>query len=218
LAVAPFPEFAEKSMTSPARVAPPIANRLEMPLGEGVILRVDFDRAHDRWRHRVFLVVPEGSSIVGPVLLLESLEGTSAEDWPVSPPLQFVSIETRPKKLPVALLMGMSGDGHWSASIEQLPAERTIRFDIACRAKSRPENLGSKYRVGPRFESQPSTNESTSLNFSVAGIQFDLQGELAKDSPQPNVQSSGNELHIYFGEPVTDTAQTYRWVYRLTAK
>ena len=62
-------------MTSPARVAPPIANRLEMPLGEGVILRVDFDRAHDRWRHRVFLVVPEGSNIVGPVLLLESLEG-----------------------------------------------------------------------------------------------------------------------------------------------
>lgn len=205
-------------MTSPARVAPPIANRLEMPLGEGVILRVDFDRAHDRWRHRIFLALPEGSNIVGPVLLLESVEGTSAEDWPVSPPLQFVSIETRPKKLPVALLMGMSGDGHWSASIEQLPAERAIRFDIACRAKSHPQNLGSKYRLGPRFESKPSSSESTEPNFSAAGIQFELTGESAKDSPLPSVQSSGSELHIHFGEPVTDVPQTYRWVYRLTAK
>jgi hypothetical protein len=205
-------------MTSPARSAPPIANRLELPLDEGRLLRVDFDRAHDRWRHRVFLVVPEGSNIVGPVLLLESLEGTSAEDWPISPPLQFVSIETRPKKLPVALLMGMSGDGHWSASIEQLPAERTIRFDIACRAKSRPENLGSRYRIGPRLESQTGNNESSSLQFSVGGLQFELNGDAAKDSPLPIVESSDNELQILFGEPVTDAAQTYRWVYRLTAK
>jgi hypothetical protein len=205
-------------MSSPARIAPPIANRLELPLGEGLLLRVDFDRGGDRWRHRVFLVVPEGSDIVGPVLLLESLEGTSAEDWPISPPLQFVSIETRPKKLPVALLMGMSGDGHWSASIEQLPDERTLRFDIACRAKSRPENLGSRYRIGPRFEAQADSQESTALTFSVGGLQFELQGEFAKDAPLPLVQRSDRELQVHFGEPVSDAAQTYRWVYRLTAK
>lgn len=205
-------------MTGPARTAPQIANRLELPLGEGLLLRVDFDRGGDRWRHRVFLVVPEGSSIIGPVLLLESLEGTSAEDWPISPPLQFVSIETRPKKLPVALLMGMSGDGHWSASIEQLPDERTLRFDIACRAKSRPENLGSRYRIGPRFELLPDSQEATVLAFSVGGMQFELQGEFVKDAPLPVVQASGSELQVYFGEPVSDAAQTYRWVYRLTAK
>ncbi len=202
-------------MTSP-RTAPPIANRLELALSDGLSLRVDFDRAHDRWRHRVFLVVPEGSNVVGPVLLLESQEGTSEDDWPISPPLQFVSIETRPKKLPVALLMGMSGDGHWSASIEQLPDERTIRFDIACRAKSRPENLGSRYRLGPRLKELLS--DETTIRFSVGGWQFELLGESAKDSPLPLVQTADREVGLLFGEPVSDAAQTYRWVYRLSAK
>ncbi|WP_254514022.1 hypothetical protein [Anatilimnocola floriformis] len=201
-------------MPGPARSAPPIANRLELPLGEGYALRVDFDRAHDRWQHRVFLVVPANSEIVGPVLLLESIEGTADDDWPISPPLQFVSIETRPKQLPVALLMGMSGDGHWSASIEQLAADQTLRFDIACRAKSRPANLGSRYRIGPRVENAQQDN---SVQLRVGKLTLEFMGEQAKDSPLPTIQLQEKELHTQFNEPVQEGAQTYRWIYRLRA-
>lgn len=178
-------------------------------------MRVDFDRSTDRWKHRISLVLPEASGIVSPLLLLESLEGTSADDWPVSPPLQFVSIETRPKKPPVALLMGMAGSSHWSASIEQYPAERALRFDIACRAKSRPENLGSRYRFAPRVALQTSANEEAPIRFTAGGHQFELTGEGSHDSPLPILKTSDQELRVHFGEPVTSEAQTYRWVYRL---
>jgi hypothetical protein len=203
------------SPRSVSKVAPPIANRLEMPLSGGALLRVDFDRAGDRWRHRVSLALPEGSSIVSPVLLFESQEGTSEEDWPCSPPLQFVSIETRPKKLPVALLMGMAGGSHWSASIEQHPAEQTIRFDIACRAGSRPEQLGSRYRFAPRVELMGTDEATGNVRFLAGGLAFELAGEAGKDSPLPAIAVEDREVRIHFGEPTGVEVQTYRWVYCL---
>lgn len=198
-------------------IAPPIPNRLELALREGTLLRVDFDRALDRWKHRISLVLPEGTGVVSPLLLLESVEGNSSEEWPGSPPLQFVSIETRPKKPPVALLMGMAGSSHWSASIEQLPAERTLRFDIACRAKSRPENLGSRYRIAPRVQLESAKDESAPLRLTAAGLTFELTGEQNADSPLPALSAADQQLRIHFGEPVGNEGQTYRWVYRLTS-
>ena len=203
-------------MSTTPRTAPTIANRLELTIAEATLLRVDFDRAHDRWKHRVSLVLPEASGVVCPLLLLESVEGNSQEDWPASPPLQFVSIETRPKKPPVALLMGMAGGSHWSASIEQYPAERALRFDIACRAKSRPENLGSLYRIAPRVQLQVPADGSTSVRFMAAGLTFEFAGESNADSPLPRMNAVSQELRVLFDKPVTTEAQTYRWVYRLT--
>jgi hypothetical protein len=188
-----------------------------MPLAGGAVLRVDFDRAHDRWKHRVSLDLPAGSSLVSPVLLFESSEGTSEDDWPISPPLQFVSIETRPKKLPVALLMGMAGGSHWSASIEQHPAEQMLRFDIACRAGSRPEQLGSRYRFGPRVELMNAEEGPDRVRFLAGGLAFEISGEQGKDFPLPAITLDDRELRIHFGEPTTDQRQTYRWLYRLAA-
>ncbi|WP_425614738.1 hypothetical protein NA78x_004613 [Anatilimnocola sp. NA78] len=196
-----------------SRIAPPIPNRLDLTLSDEMLLRVDFDRSHDRWRHRVLLLVPEGSPIVAPVLLLESIEGNSEEDWPASPPLQFVSIETRPKKPPVALLMGMAGGSHWSASVEQQAAEKSFTFDVACRAKGQPALLGSRYRLPLRVEEVSLVDNR--LNFTAAGLNFELTGVAAKDSPQPTLELQDRELRVHFGEPVSAQAQTYRWLYRL---
>lgn len=202
-------------MSVPPKTAPPIPNRLELPIGDEMLLRVDFDRAGDRWRHRILLVVPEGTGVVSPVLLLESVEGTSEHDWPASPPLQGISIETRPKKLPVALLVGVSGDGHWSASIEQLAAERTIRFDIACRAKSRPEALGSRYRLAPRAALKRVDADAGTIQFTAAGQTFELGGASGPDSSPPMVRMHEAEMQIHFAEPLSDDAKTYRWLYQL---
>jgi hypothetical protein len=188
-----------------------------MQIAEGTLLRVDFDRALDRWKHRISLVLPEKSGVVSPLLLLESVEGTSQEDWPVSPPLQFVSIEPRPKKPPVALLMGMAGGSHWSASIEQYPAERFLRFDIACRAKSRPEKLGSRYRIAPRVHCQTPGDDATPSRLSAGGLTFELSGETNEEAPSSLIQAAEQELYIHFGAPVISEPQTYRWVYQLKA-
>jgi hypothetical protein len=190
------------------RAAPPIPNRLEMPIAGGALLRVDFDRAGDRWRHRVSLTLPEGSPVISPVLLFESQEGSSDEDWPASPPLQFVSIEARPKKPPVALLMGMAGGSHWSASIEQYPGEQTLRFDVACRASSRPGGLGSLYRLGSRVEVMPGGDETHRSRFLAGGIAFELAGETNKDSPLPAVSVTERDVRIHFRETTNDKPQT----------
>lgn len=203
------------SSGSQSKLAPPIPNRLEMPVGDGTLLRVDFDRSHDRWKHRVSLVMPAGSSVVSPVMLFESQEGTSEEDWPASPPLQFVSIEARPKKPPVALLMGMAGGSHWSASIEQHPAELALRFDIACRAAARPERLSSSYRFAPRAELMNFNEDAGVVRFLAAGLAFELAAEAAPDSPLPALGLDERNLQVFFGEPTSDEKRTYRWVYRL---
>jgi hypothetical protein len=163
----------------------------------------------------VSLVLPAGSAVISPVLLFESQEGNSEEDWPASPPLQFVSIETRPKKLPVALLMGMAGGSHWSASIEQHPAEHSLRFDIACRAGSHPDKLGSRYRFGPRVENLNFDEGASVIRFQVASLAFQFQAEQGPDTPLAQLALDDREVRVHFGEPMSDKRQTYRWVYRL---
>lgn len=76
---------------------------------------------------------------------LQSLEGTSADEWPTSPVLQSCSLqEIRPGHI-AAFLVGMAGQSHWSASIEAVPGEGTIVLDYACRVHEQPAWLGTTY-------------------------------------------------------------------------
>jgi hypothetical protein len=115
---------------------------------QGRGLRVVFFRppaAADRWGHAVATVFNAGDAeeTIAPRLI--SQEGPGPDSWPLSPPLQSLSIERRPSGA-VALLVGMSGQSHWSASFEAV-AGHGIVVDIACRvAKGSTEpRLGSHY-------------------------------------------------------------------------
>ena len=77
----------------------------------------------------------------------ESIEGTPVDDWPPSPALQSLSFHMLPDGRQAALLVGMAGSSHWSASIEPCADEPRLRFDIACRHSRRPERLGSQYQL-----------------------------------------------------------------------
>jgi hypothetical protein len=103
-------------------------------------LRLMFLWRGDRFGHRI-----EGQIDGAWQVLLESIEGSPADDWPVSPALQSLHVEHRPEG-PVALLVGKAGASHWSASVEPLEAPSGFRFDIACRTGQPPRNLGSTYR------------------------------------------------------------------------
>src|SRR5215213_8525183 len=115
---------------------------LESIAEDGLRLRVEFVWRGDRFGHLISMVAPTGQTMP----LLESIEGTPADEWPASPPFQSLTIEDRPDGRTVALLVGMAGGSHWSASAEPVSGRAEIAFDVACRHKTKPNRLGSRYR------------------------------------------------------------------------
>jgi hypothetical protein len=113
------------------------------PQGRG--LRVAFYWQGDRYAHVVATVEQAGSEREVVAALLSSKEGNDANPWPPSPPLQSLSIEQRPTGA-VALLVGMAGSSHWSMSVEARVESGQLEFDVACRAATGADWLGSVYR------------------------------------------------------------------------
>src|SRR5436190_1447498 len=109
----------------------------------GGALRLVMEQIGDRVSHFVEILAADGSLLAE----LQSVEGTSAEPFPPSPPLQSCSVEEIRPGQQAAFLVGMAGKGHWSASIEAIPGKGTAVFDFACRIPSAPAWLGSTYRL-----------------------------------------------------------------------
>ncbi|MBS0211541.1 MAG: hypothetical protein JSS27_21575 [Planctomycetes bacterium] len=105
-------------------------------------LIVEFVRQADRVGHRLLYQV--AADWVVPVF--QSIEGSPDERWPASPALQHLHFETQAGRR-VALLVGMAGRSHWSASVSTDEAGEALIFDIACRLHSPAERLGSEYRA-----------------------------------------------------------------------
>jgi hypothetical protein len=104
-------------------------------------VRLSFFWSGDRYAHRLEWV-DEGSRVV----CLESLEGADYQFWPPSPALQQLNVQSEVSGKQCALLLGMAGKSHWSASIEV--SGSTLIFDVACRIQQPPERLGSSYLMG----------------------------------------------------------------------
>jgi hypothetical protein len=116
---------------------------LDATAADGRVLRVEFVWRGDRFGH----VLSMGDD-VGPFIpLMESVEGDAGDASPPSPPLQSLSLETLPDGRRVALLVGMAGRGHWSASIEPVAGAAAIDFDLACRIAGSGGALASNYRL-----------------------------------------------------------------------
>lgn len=116
---------------------------LEAREQDGRALRVEFLWRGDRFGHVISAVRPDGAVVP----LLESVEGTTAEDWPASPPLQSLSVVILEDGRRAALLVGMAGRSHWSASLEPEADRAELRFDLACRTNGEQGWLGNRYRV-----------------------------------------------------------------------
>ncbi len=120
------------------------------PLGS-LSVRLHFAWCGDRYAHCLELT-RDGQSLVG----LRSLEGADHETWPASPALQQLNLQTSGAGRSCALLLGMAGKNHWSASVETR-ADRLV-FDIACRVQEPAGWLGSSYQIDPscdRVSQQP---------------------------------------------------------------
>ncbi|MEX2176834.1 MAG: hypothetical protein WD872_20880 [Pirellulaceae bacterium] len=110
-------------------------------LGRG--LRLSFVWWADRYGHLISVVGPNGEAAT----VLSSIEGISDGGWPLSPPLQSLSIEYLAGGRHAALLVGMAGRSHWSASVEAVPDRAELLFDVACRLGQTPAKLSSRYSV-----------------------------------------------------------------------
>jgi hypothetical protein len=119
----------------------------------GYRLQVDFFKLADRYGHRLSVVLRDEAGRETLVPLAESVEGTSDDPWPPSPPLQSLSIERLSERCTAALLVGMAGRSHWSASIEaKTDVIGEFEFDFACRSQEMPRSLSCEYRVYPGVE------------------------------------------------------------------
>lgn len=128
-----------------------MALRLECTVSDELALRVDFIKLADRYRHELSAVIREGS-IENVIPLCSSVEGTSDDPWPPSPPLQSLSIEKLSDGRTAALLVGMAGKSHWSASIAEVAGFAAIEFDFACRCAEVPARLGCEYRAAQQID------------------------------------------------------------------
>lgn len=156
-------------------------------------LRVRFFWQGDRYAHEVS--VRSGDAWL-PALI--SVEGSPEQDWPASPPFQSLHIEQRDEGRTLALLVGMAGKSHWSASIEIDDQADCLLFDVACRARGcQAGSLGSTYRAAEGAVGDP------------------LAIELGHRFGPATLESKASESRVVAEIDTDGNPQTIRWDYRL---
>lgn len=180
---------------------------LESGATEGWRLRVEFLWHIDRYRHVISAIDPAG----GITPLLESIEGTRADNWPPSPPLQSLHLEKQPGGSRVALLVGMAGKSHWSASIGPGSVGPGLVFDLACRAGSAAGNLGSQYRIASGV--QRVTAEADAIRLEVGDRAVTISGSSAGTTLTALHAVTGQS---FVAQPSSlSSGPTRRWLYSI---
>ena len=167
---------------------------------EGIGLQVRFFWRGDRHGHTISVLAGDRATDV-----LESVEGTSADVWPPSPPLQQLSVEEIRPQTRVALLVGMAGKSHWSMSVEPAGDRTGFVFDVACRSRDPAGQLGSCYLLKADGRS---TNGEHDATIEVEGRSIQLRCD--HEGPAPAcVKGDPSWLRI---EPaVINSVGTTRW-------
>ena len=178
---------------------------IDSAIQDGCGLRVAFVWQADRYAHQVQYLVDGRAA---PLLI--SVEGTVQQRWPPSPPFQQLSVEDRVDGSRVALLVGMAGKSHWSASIQATSDAPRIKFDVACLAREFPQRVGSSYGV----EVPPGHDGGEQLGFCLAsGHWARLKIERLENEPAGQLQSEGSQIAITRPHAEKSPPMTIRWLY-----
>lgn len=180
----------------------------------GESFRLNFTRRGDRLSHAILHQDGDGNTHA----ILQSVEGTSAEDWPASSALQNLSVEELTPGQPVALLVGMAGKSHWSASVERLHEGNGWLWDMACRVSAFPQFLGSTYQVskgsieGGRFAfSVPGTSQ----RFALLVTPIAIAGKSPAQATCCELTTEETQFRLSACTlPITGPT-TFRWKYRV---
>jgi hypothetical protein len=159
----------------------------------------------DRFGHSLWWL-EEGQ----PKLIMISVEGTSDQAWPISPPFQELVMENiAAGGRPTLLAVGKAGKSHWSAAIEGDAFSEAIAFDIACRTVEAPPLLGSVYRVSNEWSIERlAPNALRLMHRTGLSVHMDVIGEAVLD---------WSEQRLAIKPPLDATVhqrgKTYRWRY-----
>jgi hypothetical protein len=172
-------------------------------------LRVRFAFRDDRYTHEILLA--DGLQWIP---ILTSVEGSPLDDWPVSPPLQSLHLESRPNHRQLALLVGMAGQSHWSMSVELDPAAAGATFDIACRTRGGTVgHLGSRYKaLHPLLEQGP--RRAICVPAATAVVRLSL--EICNHFGDARLEAESDVINLIAVPPSSDQPQTVRWGYAVS--
>ena len=177
----------------------------------GIRLGVVFHWQADRFGHSICLLEAGGTHLP----LLESIEGLPPDDWPQSPPLQSLHCESLPDGTRVALLVGMAGKGHWSASIGPRADENRLVFDVACRASESGGQLGTSYRLPKEVVVELATSDQ--LRLQVAGCAVGIVASQEQATRCELIAANAAEMRIQPVVAVT-ASRTRRWLYDIAVQ
>ncbi len=192
-------------MTTPRHV-------LSATATSGVTLRVAFVWWQDRFGQVISVGTPGGDLAT----VLSSIEGDAQELWPASPPLQSVSLGPLADGRQAALLVGMAGRSHWSASVEALSGRAALVFDVACRLGSLPASLGTQYSVAAgQIRSGPGEKQREFVEIRTDGPAVRIYREdLPQAATKLRLPESG-DIVIRPALPDKLATATVRWKYRV---
>lgn len=149
-----------------------------------------------------------------PRLLLRSIEGTAAENWPASGALQEVL--PQPHELGECLTaVGRAGKSHWSVVVAPCPGSAGFEFDFACRMKEAANWLGSTYQTqGPETAGLDLVRGDT--NQCVYDVPDTSAQLTCHASPGTELETTSEQLRIAPVSNDVDDAlpRTVRWAYR----
>jgi hypothetical protein len=176
---------------------------------EGCGIGVRFAFHEDRYSHEISLA--DGSRWIP---ILTSVEGSPMDEWPASPPLQSLHLETRQGNRQLALLVGMAGRSHWSMSVELDLATARVTFDIACRTRAGAvEHLGSRYKA-----LQPPAEHSRrrAIFVPTAKAPMRLGIEINEHFGDARLEASADLINLIAAQPSREQPQTVRWGYAVS--
>ncbi|MDE0736087.1 MAG: hypothetical protein OSB47_09705 [Pirellulaceae bacterium] len=173
---------------------------------DGTGLRVTLEWHQDRYHHYIERVT--GDLVTR---LAESPQLNMTPGDPEQPVLQQLAVESRGIDRYVALGVGMSGQSHWSMSIETVPESRTIIFDIACRLTEPITSLGSCYQLAA-----PVTDiEATHCEINLLGHPCRIEVDTTAQSEILELKCEARQLQLVPQISPGDMPQTVRWRYRV---
>lgn len=173
---------------------------------DGTGLRLQLQWEQDRYRHCIDWV--SGALVTR---ILESTETEVENPLLQRPVFQQVTVESRSLESQVALAVGMSGQSHWSMSIETIPESRTLIFDVACRVTTPFENLASLYQL----LTPVSLVEPGACEINVVGHPCRVEVDSSAKSEKIELEVEHPQLQLTVEPLDREVPRTVRWRYQI---
>jgi hypothetical protein len=172
-------------------------------------LRIRLSFESDRYAHSIELADGERW-----ITMLRTREGSPDEAWPASPPFQSVHLDISDPDKHVALLVGMAGRSHWSASVELDGTASRATFDVACRLPAgQSGTLASTYDTS--FPAEACDERHTWLllpHDRSRGLSLAID-----DRHAVRLAAARDRLAVQVDDPSPSAARTVRWRYTIEA-